>query len=896
MSTTSVRANEFCKVAVTREQHTQVDPTKDKDGQVTGVNIQKWLAIKLYINQKEVGSYTHKDKPDVGSNSQPLEIGRSYVGNDMGTSQIIPFAGIISEVRLWSAARKSADIGREIKGSESGLVSWWQFTENAGNIATDAKSTNHATLKSGCQWAKDPSPQASPLTLYANGEPLQTEDYPAPGTEGGSPQFTLGAVVRNQQPTDCFKGLIEETRIWKVARTQEQITDNLFTRLLGDRDDLIAYYTFDAESKTEIKDQSLRGQHLTLVNCPDPMNTFALSTAPISSDIAQVRSALAGVKTAFQDVIHSQPGVQEYGDLEVDSAGNLVGVLKRCYSYIKDQQWHLLTGFKVGSLVTEWIGQVQTDPQLIGFIEGAPPVPSENLTARSAALGQDYAGASKIELTQAQSTTYTYSSSKDKGFDMSVATSAQVGFKSHTDAGLGLATSLEESDVQVGVAASFENSRGWLDDASTGTGKTTSKVSSMTMQGFWENEAQYADLGKRFVPLNVGFALVQSETADIFALRLRHNNALVSYQMRPNPDIPKDWNIITFPINPRYTKQGVLDGKVGNDVDPNYPNAKTYSPNISYFKPIEAYSLKQAIQREEEELQAYFDQFDAGDRGRSEKDPSLPNLAKRNLVNTYVWTADGGLFAESNETMDVQQEVTGGSYSFTGMAGLTLSAEIAISKAAVGFELQAMFGGHRNLTVTKSKDSETSFGMNVELDVEGDLSLQDADGNLIMDLSDQLNPQPKKKPGKVDAYRFMSFYLEPRNSNFDEFFNKVVDPIWLSQGQHPNAIALRQAQQTDKKPPCWRVMHRVTFVSRVLPEFEKTTNLPALEKAMVASDIDSNYELIKKLEPFIRHNTQSWEELKAAVEGAISLYLPALAPHSEMVVQLMANYLGVIKR
>ena len=29
-------------------------------------------------------------------------------------------------------------------------------------------------------------------------------------------------------------------------------------------------------------------------------------------------------------------------------------------------------------------------------------------------------------------------------------------------------------------------------------------------------------------------------------------------------EISKDWNIINFPLNPRYTKQGTLDGKIGD--------------------------------------------------------------------------------------------------------------------------------------------------------------------------------------------------------------------------------------------------------------------------------------------------------------------------------------------
>ena len=36
-------------------------------------------------------------------------------------------------------------------------------------------------------------------------------------------------------------------------------------------------------------------------------------------------------------------------------------------------------------------------------------------------------------------------------------------------------------------------------------------------------------------------------------------------------------------------------------------------------------------------------------------------------------------------------------------------------------------------------------------------------------------------PGvKVDRYRFMTFYLDGSERNFDEFFNHVVDPEWLA--------------------------------------------------------------------------------------------------------------------
>ena len=72
--------------------------------------------------------------------------------------------------------------------------------------------------------------------------------------------------------------------------------------------------------------------------------------------------------------------------------------------------------------------------------------------------------------------------------------------------------------------------------------------------------------------------------------------------MLPNLDIPKDINLIPFPINPRYTKQGTLDGAIGMNehgkvLDPDYRNAQGYG-EYSYFKPREAYTLKRRIERD----------------------------------------------------------------------------------------------------------------------------------------------------------------------------------------------------------------------------------------------------------------------------------------------------------
>jgi hypothetical protein len=968
----------YHKVAVSRKRLMEQED-RDTTKKSPNICITAWDEIAFYVDGVKQGLYKYESAQSPSDNfRQPIDVGNSNKPVVIGEN----FIGKIAEIRVWNTARDhfpSADgktfvvdptsICASIQGNEKGLVSWWRLQEGNGNKAFDSKSQNHATIY-GAQWVKSPDTQGSNLKLYINGQSKETAEATLSDWKADFNQFVLGGKrLSEHQLTQYFAGELEEVRIWQTTRTEEQIQDDLFRRIRGEKGDLIAYYTFDAETSDQVSDYSLRGNHFIggwhlfkvegdlekikeelnhnkvsdelleqfqkhglpvgttakveikedlakwavvdvdqtylILNENQTLNAYksanhVLSTAPIGEDTPQVRSALAGIRTPFSGKIKSTPAVQEYGDMQYDSRGNLIGVFKRSYSYILDGNWQIITGYKVGDMVTEWIGQVQFAPQVTGFIEGAPPVPGENLTLSEG----EYNGASAIELVEADSNTYTFASSRDTGFDMSVDFNLGVGPSMEIYGGLGVETKAFDLDNAIGLKASFEHSLGWLDDASTTFSRSKGRSTSLKLWGRSEMEKNSADLPfkSRFLPDNTGLALVQSETADVFALRLQQNGALISYQMRPNPDIPKDWNIIHFPINPTYIKQGTLDGKMGLLPDVDYPNALAYNQDSSFFKPIEAYALKNRIRREESQIQNYFEQYAAGAIGRrqaalhfSEADlaagrmlAKFPNLSKYNLINTYVWTADGGLFAETQDVLDSQQEMTGGSYAFTGKAGLYIDFSTAGPGAGMEFALDALFGGHLNLTVTKTQDTSSSFCMNINLDnVERDIYVHNDHGEVITD-----GGKPIKQPGKVDAYRFMTFYLEPKSDHFDDFFNTVVDPIWLAQSDDPGAVALRDARNDGKKPACWRVIHRVTYVSRVLPPLDLSAP-PSLEKTLQTLDIDSNYELIKQMEPYVRDHLTDFADFSQKVDSTINAYLPELAPHRKEVKQYLSLYFGL---
>ena len=875
----AVTAGALHRIAVTRKRNVRVDTSGP-----TAV-VDKWDDIAFSVDHVARGSHTYTGK-DAGSSEEALILGRAHALD--GTQYSM--RATLTEVRIWSKARDAASLGDPINGSEVGLVSWWPFHDGSGNVADDAKGGSPARLRGGAGWVKTPDPTGSVLNLYRNGVLVATESVPASSYAPTADGFAIGGDGM-ASGTDLFRGQLEELRVWRVPRTAEQIQDNLFRRLTGEQQNLVAYYTFDAEPGARLSDQGMRGNDLSVIG-----GSYPLSTAPVGEDAPQVRNAVAGVATDYTSTIASAPGVAEYADLQRAADGTTSGVFKRCYATVDSSgEWQLITGFKVGDLAVEWVGQAQFDPQLVGYIEGAPPVPSENLTVS----GDGYQAASSVTLTEASSTTYTYASSRNAGIDASLDVKATFGDKSQTFAGaslmeieaplgIGIGESeilLEtvlETDVSGGASLSVETSLSWTASSEGGSGSTLTHVSGLDLNGRQEAPDQIAHraIGARWVPDNIGMALVQSQTADVFALRLVHTGALVAYQMRANPDIPKDWNIITFPINPQYVKQGTLDGKVGLEPDVDYPNALTYSSDSSYFKPVEAYQLKEQINRAEQELSTLFAQFDAGPGGLTAMTSSaVPRPTKRNLVNTYVWTADGGTFAETNDAMDSLSETTGGSFSFSTMIGANVTADIMFATVAMTLDVTAQIGAHLELEVSKTKDSENSFGLDVVAGPERTITTTDTAGHQA------------PHPGKVDAYRFMTFYLAPDSNFHDAFFNQVVDPIWLASSDTPSAGALRSAKQSAKRPACWRVLHRVTFVSRVLAPTSTTPD--PFTQALRSLDIASNYELVRSLEPYVIGRTGTSGDFVAAVKQAVAARLPDLLPHVDDVVAFLLLYYGI---
>ncbi len=859
------------------------------------------------------------------------------------------FQGTFASVRIWDRALSKANAERmALPENKTGLLSHWRMAEGKGIYLYDEVGENHGLVSAGTStdstWTDSPrTDQLGQFQFYVDGTPVLHELSSEPYSADGENQLSIGGYETGSGTKDHFKGTLEEIRVWNLPRTHEQITDNAFGRLKGEREQLLANYTFDAQMKedkteqgdgtTTVKDASSTETHLTVKGNDATNLKEVLSTAPVATEIPQIRSALTGVLTDYNGTIASRPAVLEYGDVQQKDDGTLNGILKRCYSFIDaNGTWHRMTGYKVGNLISQWYGQAQFAPQVMGYLEGPPPVPAENFP-----IGKDgdvdtyaYKLNNSISFDQAEEVSYNYSTSKEAGWNVTM--------EGETKFGLGVATLIApfgiglefESEIGLAAKSNWETSGNRAESYERGVTANTGRNFSAALAGYDNGETgkdRYYKLG------NTGYALVKSKTADVYLLRLAHNNALVSISWQPNPDIPEGVNILPFPINPLYTKQGTLDGKFGETTDPHYPQAQGAYGQYSYFKPREAYTLKKQVEREKAALHAYFeDSFDVGKTSAHFNDAvaatgvaqmltALPvagpmitslfnqaagqvftqalgynttdlkeDLAKmgsqRNLVNTYVWTVEGGFYAESTEVAETQQETF--AYDATLSLGGGMGQAFESGAPLLEFGYQSMFSSGSSLTMTKTKTKEanTSFGLDVSVDIPTSPRYQytGVDGRSLA--------KGLIGPGTVDAYRFMSFYLEPKGQHFTDLFTEVIDPIWLAQSPDPNAQALRQARgNIDRAKPCWRILHRVTYVSRILPGFTPEAP-PSLEKTMQISGYESNYMLIKRFEPYVA-NIHDPAQFFTKVEEVIDVQLPEFTSYKEEIKAYLALYFNI---
>jgi hypothetical protein len=118
------------------------------------------------------------------------------------------------------------------------------------------------------------------------------KEYPVI-TMGGQPTMAFGPGVITLGASQNFgfpgwAGVMDEVRIWKVARTPQQILDNMKVVLKPTEPGLVAYYRFNEGSGTTTNDESMTASHQLATCMAMSTRCFAVSAAMpmwVDSDI-----------------------------------------------------------------------------------------------------------------------------------------------------------------------------------------------------------------------------------------------------------------------------------------------------------------------------------------------------------------------------------------------------------------------------------------------------------------------------------------------------------------------------------------------------------------------------------------------------------------------------------
>lgn len=743
-----------------------------------------------------------------------------------------------------------------------------------------------------------------------------------------------------------FQGQIADVRIWKAVRTPLEIEDTRFKRLTGIEQDLVAYYPLDEIKEDEGTIRKVldltANKNDGIVMGATSVEDDTLSLSPSADEDDSVSSEPTGA-----DALVSS----EYSTVVIHSiTKRKSAIMRRFFSFPAADGVELLPDKRIEALDLKWIGNAQFAPTLLGFIEGAPPVPSENLT-----LEEDYNGATSIELAESDDVSFSWGRSEGGG----LGASAEVFAGSDAEASAGFGFSTTVAKVRSGFKGNMDTSYQVQKESRVASSSSLSMTDKLELRGTPEETAKFPHLGRRFIPKNVGYALVVSALADVFVTRLARSGRMVGYQVQPVDGIPPDVNTITFLMNPAYTMNGSLDGMTGSSATSDrffkhVPEMRSQHGSLypaSYYRLQEAYDLKQQIEAEDKRREAYFSNFDARlvdeaslernvksgnaptaigfnqvegetdtemteeEKRKAEEEKAKNTKAgaeatvrdrsaatekkqaeiqskisdqekrmqathklagwrkqmeniqiragKRNIVNTYVWDADGGLRTEAQSFASTVEHTIGGSFSLD--LGFGYEGKFAVSSIAVELTAQATV----SLTQTMSKTQSRSKGFELNVDLGG------LEHRGITNYDDK----PILPGEKVDRYRFMSFYLEGTTRHFQDFFNYVVDPEWLASNDE-EARALRQTQ-SGKPNKTWRVLHRVTYVERpALMGFGRD-----VRKLRAAAEKSEHQELlldqIKKLTEYNRNLEATLNQILDRLPASRQTISPAVKPAAD---------------
>ena len=145
------------------------------------------------------------------------------------------------------------------------------------------------------------------MRLFINGVEVGTTDFKGQDRfyESRKP-LRIGWTHEEERPTQSpFVGLIDEVRIWNVARTETQIRSDMNSQLQGDEPGLVAYWKFDETTDDLLRDASPNNNDGRLIGNAK-LTAYTRPIFEISNP-----EQLAQAAAAYQKAIQLEPNTYE---------------------------------------------------------------------------------------------------------------------------------------------------------------------------------------------------------------------------------------------------------------------------------------------------------------------------------------------------------------------------------------------------------------------------------------------------------------------------------------------------------------------------------------------------------------------------------------------------------
>jgi hypothetical protein len=775
----------------------------------------------------------------------------------------------------------------------AGLVGCWKAAYDPnGVVPNKVDSGTFAASSSGTQAVLAPLPnrEIEGIALYVNGSPVNLSPVSLNATSPSgtnSLTFNAGSTYR-----------IQEISFWSMARQAYQAISDMFGQLIPSNEPFLSIYlpgSFSVDAVGVDVPILPLAKYIENVQVKN-LASFTIDLGNASLDL-QGCPAIGRCGPLVSPNLYNPPGIAltvcdtppsltTYSVTVNTIGGALAGVLKEAYVFVRNHVLTVYAGKKVGDLALVWVSQEQGDPQIIGYIEGAPPAPMANLTNKSS-----YANATSVSFNAPISFTYKYQTSDDgssankgsggasgnydpasisapstssvtatfrkpteQGDQLTVGTTTTDNSpsgtitKTYNDDGqlqketystppkggggnlsfqmgigpvlaaLGFGLKGEKLTVTVGISAGVTISGGSgsgtttqetatekLDEGHKYTVRMEGTMTPYTSDGFMANlnslSVPSATVGtpasktpilpnpqlggfttsnppgalpkttvneerfgqRMFVPSPYGQAFVTSTTVDVYQQILLQTNTTFGFIRVPDPQIPRDLNILSFRMSSQYLRPGVLDGMIGyqynaarlasgattwqtttGQLSPVYDgnfSAGEVGHNASYMRLVEAYQLKKQIDQQAFNAMALYKSAYANQGALP--DPTLtPGL---DFYNEYVWTARGGTQEVKHTYTTTYEEVLTTTQSST----LDVKVDFNAKVAAGGSQVLGLSGGYEWVNSSTKKFQVTYTG-NVQFDVtasldgiENDTQMRYAannDAHFVMNFNSTFNP------------------------------------------------------------------------------------------------------------------------------------------------------------